>query len=153
PPAAPPPNVYAVPPTVYVIPPPSACGCEEACAAPLAVPTPYVAPAPPRQQLGMTDVDDLYRRGRGKKIAGGLLIGLGVLSLVTGAAVAIAGAMPHFTEYGGYGFGAGYSHHNQGMVVGGGSVAFLGGLSMLAGIPTIIVGNYQVGKARRLRPA
>jgi hypothetical protein len=126
PPPVPPPVI--APPPLVVVPPPAFA--------------PEQCPAP----TSCDYLDDLERRGRSKKIAGGLMIGIGMASLIGGAIAAGWAAVDHAApaSYGRY-------ERDDAIIIGGAVASFLGGLTMLAGIPVTIVGSYQVGKARRLR--
>jgi hypothetical protein len=93
--------------------------------------------------LQLTPVDDLYRRGHAKKVAGGLMIGLGLASFIGGAAAAIYGAVGPW--------GLRETPQQDAFIIGGSIASLAGGLIMIAGIPVSIVGSYQVDKAMRRR--
>ena len=128
-----PPVVIAQPPLVVIPPPPPTAFAGGQCAVPTTC----------------DYLDDLERRGRAKKIAGGLMLGIGGAALIGGAVAAGWAAYDH-------GIGGSVTqkqHDDDGIIIGGALVSLLGGLSMLAAIPVEIVGTYQVNKARKLRLA
>src|SRR5262245_43563917 len=124
-------HAQTVPPCCAPAPPPPCCN----------YPTTQIVPAPPPVYANFpSPADDLERRGRSKKIAGGLMIGLGAAALVGGS---IALGFVHDASF------LLTDSQQTNLLVGGSIAALAGGLTLLAGIPVAIIGAHQVNKARR----
>ena len=113
---------------------------EEAAPEPLPPPPPPVVtmtPPLPPPYISTLSGHELVRRGHRKKVAGGVLMGIGSAMLAGGMVlVAIDSA----------------SHHPGGPLEPAGQILGLVGAPLiLAGIPTYIVGGYQMDKGRRLQ--
>jgi hypothetical protein len=100
---------------------------------PIAPPGYCYSPLPPCP--APVDADDRERRGRSKKIAGAIMLGVG-------AALSVAGIGLLATSR---------SYNESTHIPLGGTALLVGQLSSIAGIPVYVVGAAQVDRARRWR--
>lgn len=104
----------------------------------------YTAPqGAPCGPLSYSRTDKDYHPGRNLRIAGGLMIGLGLATAAVGAGVAAWGAAKDV--------GGDTTEHDKDVrVISGSVVAGIGGLSLIAGIPMVVEGVRQ-GRAAKER--
>lgn len=131
-----------------------ACAQEDSVAL---VPQPYAAPAPPYvappPYATPIDAAELERRGQHKRVAGGVLMGLGAALTILGMALAIDVAANRQISCSGHEEHATCTPSPALTELQSGYVAAVGGqLLLLAGIPVYVVGSVQVARARRLAP-
>jgi hypothetical protein len=126
----PPPPIPPPPPSYYYVP----------------APAPYYVPPPPRLTI---DPVELEQRGHRKKVAGAVLMGLGVGLTAVGIGFGIHGAL-HAECHGHEEHATCTPSAATTEMQLGTTGAVVGTVMAIAGIPVYIVGGAQVAKARRL---
>ena len=114
---------------------------QEAVNIPPPPPPPVAVLQPPPQWVAPGYAKDLEHRGHTKKVAGALLMGLGSAAVVTGIVLNVLDQRCDNNRC--------YSDRGQ-LYAPSIALGLVGGAAILAGIPTYVVGGFEVAKGRRL---
>jgi hypothetical protein len=103
-------------------------------------------PPPIVMQDPAAEAEELYQRGRRKQTAGALMVGLGLATMIL---VSTVHFFPDDEQRGWSRYDT--RSHGESLGVGTSLGLLVGGLTMVAGLPVAIMGDYEIERARHLR--